>query len=132
MTDVTINGALAERFIVDTGGVGTFLLFDYFARRHPEALANQADGSRRPVRFHGIGGAFDTRSYRIAALELGNIRFTDFVGYRVTSAGSYAGAADGLIGDVFLRMFTLGIDYGNSRIYLVPNAAGRTAMGIRE
>jgi predicted aspartyl protease len=133
MTDVTINGALAERFILDTGGVGTFLVFDYFARRHPEALKDKGEGARsRPVRFHGIGGAFETRPYQIAALKLGNIRFTDFIGYRVTSAGSYAFASDGVIGDVFLRMFTLGIDYGNSRIYLVPNAEGRKAMGIRE
>ena len=133
MTDVAINGALAERFILDTGGVGTFLIFDYFARRHPEALKDEGQGARiRPMRFHGIGGSFDTRPYQIAALKLGNIRFTDFVGYRVTSAGSYAGASDGLIGDVFLRMFTLGLDYGNSRVYLVPNDVGRKAMGIRD
>ncbi|MDQ6941322.1 MAG: aspartyl protease family protein [Candidatus Eremiobacteraeota bacterium] len=133
MTDVAINGALAERFILDTGGVGTFLIFDYFARRHPEALKDEGEGARsRPKRFHGIGGSFDTRPYQIAALKLGNIRFTDFVGYRVTSAGSYAGASDGIIGDVFLRMFTLGLDYGNSRVYLVPNDVGRKAMGIRE
>ncbi|MEA2785748.1 MAG: hypothetical protein QOF71_1852 [Candidatus Eremiobacteraeota bacterium] len=133
MTDVSINGALAERFILDTGGVGTFLIFDYFARRYPEALRDKGEGARsRPVHFRGIGGAFETRPYQIAELKLGNIRFTDFIGYRVTSAGSYAGSSDGIIGDVFLRMFTLGLDYGNSRVYLVPNAAGRKAMGIRE
>jgi predicted aspartyl protease len=133
LADVTINGALGERFILDTGGGGTFLIFDYFARRHPEALKDEGEGARsRPQRFHGIGGSFDTRPYQIAALKLGNIRFTDFIGYRVTSAGSYAGASDGLIGDVFLRMFTLGLDYGNSRVYLVPNNVGRKVMGIRE
>jgi clan AA aspartic protease (TIGR02281 family) len=133
LADVTINGALGERFILDTGGGGTFLIFDYFARRHPEALKDEGEGARsRPQRFHGIGGSFDTRPYQIAALKLGNIRFTDFIGYRVTSQGSYAGASDGLIGDVFLRMFTLGLDYGNSRVYLVPNNVGRKVMGIRE
>jgi clan AA aspartic protease (TIGR02281 family) len=133
MTDVTINGALGERFILDTGAVGTFLVFDYFARRHPEALKDENATAHAPVRrFNGIGGAFETRPYQIAALKLGNVRFTGFTGYRVTSAGSYSGAADGLIGDEFLRMFTLGIDYGNSRVYLVPNAIGRTAMGIRD
>jgi clan AA aspartic protease (TIGR02281 family) len=133
MTDVTINGALGERFILDTGGVGTFMVFDYFARRHPEALKDEGEGAQsRPRRFQGVGGAFETRPYQIAAVKLGNVRFTDFIGYRVTSAGSYSTATDGLIGDEFLRMFTLGIDYGNSRVYLVPNAIGRTAMGIRD
>jgi hypothetical protein len=37
-----------------------------------------------------------------------------------------------LIAPEFLRMFTVGLDYGNSRIYLVPNASGRRAMGIRD
>ena len=72
MTDVTINGALGERFILDTGGVGTFLIFDYFARRYPEALKDKGEGARsRPVVFRGIGGAFETRPYQIAELKLG-------------------------------------------------------------
>jgi hypothetical protein len=29
-------------------------------------------------------------------------------------------------------MFTLGLDYGNSRVYLVPNNVGRKVMGIHE
>ncbi|MDB5073708.1 MAG: hypothetical protein JWM87_4819 [Candidatus Eremiobacteraeota bacterium] len=132
MTDVRINGALAERFILDTGGVGTFLIFDYFARRHPEALKDEGAGKRmRPVRLHGIGGAFETQPYQIAALQLENIRFTDFVGYRVATAGAYSGSSDGLIAADFLRLFTLGLHYGESRVYLVPNRNGRTAMGIK-
>ncbi|MEA2718776.1 MAG: hypothetical protein QOJ39_640 [Candidatus Eremiobacteraeota bacterium] len=132
MTDVRINGALAERFVLDTGGVGTFLIFDYFARRHPEALKDEGEGRRmKPVRLRGIGGAFETQPYQIAALQLQNIRFTDFVGYRVATAGAYAGASDGLIAADFLRLFTLGLHYGESRVYLVPNRNGRAAMGIK-
>jgi len=132
MTDVQINGARAERFILDTGGVGTFLIFDYFARRYPQALKDEGEGRRmRPVRLLGIGGAFETTPYQIAALQLSNIRFTDFVGYRVATAGAYAGNSDGVIGADFLRLFTLGLHYGESRVYLVPNQTGRKAMGIK-
>lgn len=117
---------------MDPRGAGTFLIFDYFARRHPEALHDEGAGFRvLPMNFHGIGGAFDTRSYQIASLQLANVNFRDFVGYRVTSKGSYAESADGLIGPTFLRLFTIGLDYGDSRIYLVPDADGRRAMGIR-
>ncbi len=54
-----------------------------------------------------------------------------FVGYRVVGRGSYEGNVDGAIGPEFLQLFTLGFDYGNSRIYLVPNRDGRLALGIR-
>lgn len=38
---------------------------------------------------------------------------------------------DGIIGTEFLRLFTIGFDYGNSRLYLVPNGWGRRALGIK-
>jgi len=127
---VVVNGAIGERFIVDTGGAGTFMIFDYFARRHPEALRDQGGGDRG-MRLYGIGGAIDTQAYQIGSLKLANVNFRNFVGYRVVGRGSYDGAADGIIGTEFLHLFTLGFDYGNSRIYLVPNRDGRLAMGIR-
>jgi predicted aspartyl protease len=132
LATVTINGASADRFMLDTGGVGTFFIHDYFARRHPEALRDEGAGARaRPVQFRGLGGAFDTRPYQIKSLKLANIDFSEFLGYRVTSSGSYAGPTDGAIGPDFLRLFTLGLDYGNARIYLTPNTDGRRAMGIK-
>jgi predicted aspartyl protease len=132
MATVSVNGASADRFVLDTGGVGTFLIHDYFARRHPEAIRDEGAGARRrPLRFIGIGGAFDVRAYQIKSLKLANINFSEFVGYRVISSGSYAGPTDGVIAPDFLRLFTLGLDYGNARIYLTPNAAGRRAMGIK-
>jgi len=132
-TNVTVNGALGERWVLDTGGAGTFMIFDYFARRHPEALKDRGGGRDGPERqLYSIGGAIPAKAYQIASLKLANLNFVDFVGYRVTGSSSYASNVDGLIGADFLRLFTLGLDYQNSRIYLVPNRAGRAAMGIRE
>ena len=35
------------------------------------------------------------------------------------------------VGGAFFRLFTVSLNYANSRVYLVPNRAGRTAMGIK-
>lgn len=81
--------------------------------------------------FHTESGTFKGQDWyqndngAIKRLSLANLDFTDFVGYRVTSSGSYAEDTDGIIGTTFLRMFTLGLDYGNSRVYLTPNSLGR-------
>lgn len=131
LTTVAVNGAIGERWVLDTGGAGTFLIFDYFARRNPQALRDQGGGWNRNVRMYGIGGPIDTQPYQIGSLQLANVTFKNFVGYRVVNRGSYEGTDDGIIGTSFLRMFTLGFDYANARIYLVPNIAGRLLMGIR-
>lgn len=125
----SLNGALGERFLIDTGGAGAFMIFDYFARRHPEALVDDGGmGSRAPgMRFFGVGGEFDTRPLAIANLHLGTLNLQDFIGYQVLSKASYAGSEDGLLGPEFLREFNVGFDYGNSTMYLQLNADGRRA-----
>jgi clan AA aspartic protease (TIGR02281 family) len=129
-----VNGALGERFTVDTGAGGSFMIFDTFARKHPEALRDEGGGDEyaRAMRFNGVGGHIDTKPYQIKSLKLGPISFNDFVGYRVMSASSYEGEDDGLIGADFLKLFTVGLDYANSRLYLVPNSYGKRAFGIRD
>jgi predicted aspartyl protease len=131
---VMINGALSERFVIDTGGAGTFMIFDAFARKHPEALVDKGGGGTlRDVQYYGVGGPIETRPYQLGSVKLGPLDFVDYVGFRVTSAQSYAGSDDdGIIGTDFLRLFTVGLDYANGRVYLVPNTVGRKAMGIRE
>ncbi|HYW52811.1 MAG TPA: retropepsin-like aspartic protease [Dongiaceae bacterium] len=129
---VSVNGAVGERWILDTGGAGTFLIFDYFARRYPDALRDRGGGDQRERHLIGIGGAIPAKPYQIASLKLANMNFTDWVGYRVEGHGAYAQNDDGVVGVEFLRLFTLGFDYANSRVYLVPNRDGRLAMGIKE
>ena len=129
---VQLNGALGERWVVDTGGGGTFMIFDYFARRHPEAMRDGGGGGdKRLMTFEGIGGEIPAKPLQITSLKFATIDFVDFVGYRVTDRTVYAENADGLIGTDFLRMFTLGFDYANSRMYLTPNSYGRKMLGVK-
>jgi hypothetical protein len=133
MLNVTINGALSERFILDSGGAGTFMIFDAFARKHPEALVDKrGGGDLRDVSYYGVGGPLDTKPYQLGSVKVGRLSLLDFVGFRVTSAQSYDGDYDGLIGTDFLRMFTVGLDYAGGRVYLVPNTMGRKMMGIKD
>lgn len=120
---------MGERFLVDTGGASAFLVFDYFARKHPEALLDDGGlGSRSaPMRFFGVGGEFATRPLAIANLQIGSLDLQDFVGYQVLSKESYSGSEDGLLGPDFLRDFDVRFDYANSRMYLRLNADGRRA-----
>jgi len=133
VVNVTINGALSERFTIDTGGAGTLMIFDAFARKHPEALVDKGGGDAlRQMTFAGIGGNLSTKAYQLDSVHIGPINMSNFVAYLVTSSNSYAGDDDGIVGPTFLRFFTVGLDYAKSRIYLVPNDVGRRAMHIRD
>jgi len=125
-TTVAINGTEADRFIVDTGGAGTLLFYDYFARRYPDVLDREILGESTR-RFLGIGGSFGARPYQLSSLRLDTVTFTNVVAYAVTARGPNDSNADGLIGSAFLQLFDVWIDYTNSRIYLVPNDNGRRA-----
>jgi predicted aspartyl protease len=130
MTTVKVNGAIAERMLIDTGAAGaTVLLFNYFARRHPEALVDDLGKGARsnPISFNGVGGGFATKPYAFNSLLIGNFNFHDFVGYVVTSR-AYSGTQDGLIGSGFLQFFTVQLDYPNGVIYLEPNEKLKAAL----
>jgi len=129
LADVTINGALGERFTIDTGADGGVLVFDYFARRHPEALVDVSHGfTGPPVRFSGVGGDFDTKRYELASVRVGRVNYQNFIADVVTSSQAYGGNEDGLIGSTFLNLYTLYTDYQNSMLYFVPNDNGRRVM----
>ncbi|HTV72541.1 MAG TPA: hypothetical protein VME66_02405 [Candidatus Acidoferrales bacterium] len=61
---------------------------------------------------------------------LGRIDFTEFTGYRVTSAQSFNYDYDGIIGPDLLSLFNVDLDYTDARVYLVPNKFGHQA-GLR-
>jgi len=131
LVTVSLDGAVAERMGLDTGGAGSFLLFDYFTRRNPNALHDEdgvlfGDGPQQL----GVGGAFATKPAFVRRLELGDVQAANVIGYRVTSERSYAQEIDGVIGDRVLRWFTIGFDYAHERIYLTPNAEGRLRLAL--
>jgi clan AA aspartic protease (TIGR02281 family) len=126
-----LDGAVAERMIFDTGASVTFLLFDYFLRRYPEAFAVYLGGDAASnSRFRGIGGTVDVRPYEIGDFRLGSQEFTDLLGYLEVSNKNYSSSSDGLIGNKFIGLFTVFVDYPNGHIHLTPNSHGRHAMGL--
>ncbi len=128
MTDVMINGALGERFILDTGASAPLALFDYFQRRNRSALVDRGGGgAARNLRHYGVGGAFDVKPYQLDSVKIGSADFKGFLAYAVTSRQAYGVDEDGLIGTGFLNLFDVYLDYGNSRVYLEPNELGRAA-----
>ncbi|MFY9779195.1 MAG: aspartyl protease family protein [Candidatus Baltobacteraceae bacterium] len=128
MTDVWVNGAVGERFVVDTGGAVAILIFDYFARRHPEALVDDSGGRFGTGRNYGVGGEFDTQRLRLASVQVGSVNFKEFVADAVVSSGAYGGDEDGLIGTDLLKLYTLYTDYPHDTLYLIPNALGRAGL----
>ena len=119
LTDVSVNNVLGERFGIDTGWDSNMGIFDYFARRHPEAMQGAVFLENQP-RFMGVGGEIKMTPYRFASVKLGNIQFKDFIAERVASIKQYAGD-DGVIGAGFLQHFTVYTDYVHSTFYFVPN-----------
>jgi predicted aspartyl protease len=129
VTSARFDGAPADRMIIDTGAAGTFLLFDYFARRHPEVFRQPAP---RDVHLYGVGGTFDTDAWTIRHIHLGTMDLQGFTGYRVISKQSYSGDEDGLIGYDLLRHFTVVLDYTNGRVFLTPNHGGADSDSLSE
>ena len=118
--DVMVDGAVGVRFLLDTGASSNMLVYEFFARHHPEAMHDAlyvGDGRR----FLGVGGEFGTSPYRFHSVKVGNAVFRDLVAYRVDPVKSYETPQDGVLGAGFLQLFTLYIDYSNSMFYLVPN-----------
>ena len=122
MITATINGtAHADRVIVDTGGAGDLLLFDYFNRRHPEVFGTPEFAQ---LMFTGVGGAFETKAFRFQSIKLGRLTLLNFDAYRTTGKQSYPYAADGLFGPEFLRHFTVDFDYVHAQMVLRENHDG--------
>lgn len=122
-TTATINGAIAERTIVDSGADASLVLFDYFQRRYPKAMVDDANIGARTAREssrQGAGGAFDVRTYAIADFALGTYRAHDLIAECVVSGSSYVADEDGLIGNKLLSRFAVQFDYPDGKIYLIP------------
>ncbi len=123
-----------ERFMIDTGGAGSFMIFDTFARKHPEALHDEGGGDAfaRSMTFEGVGGAITTKPYQIKSSDSGRSASTTSSVTASCRRAATKATTTASSGSTSSSCSTLGLDYANSRIYLVPNSFGRQAFGIRD
>lgn len=121
----TIGEATGDDFILDTGAAFSYVLFQRFARAHPEAASISGDGR---VRYgSGVGGSLSFRSIAAKRVELGTWSFGDAVGVEALSPNALGfDNEDGLIGADILKLFTVYLDYATRHVYLTPN--GRMQM----
>ncbi len=121
LADVTLGDSLGERFAIDTGASGSLLVFDYFARRHPEALAPPAAAKGGTATMGGVGGRFEVRNYRLERVRFASTDFRDLAASRILGK-AYGGTIDGLLGADFLSGFTVYADYRDALFYFVPHS----------
>ncbi|MBC5809668.1 MAG: aspartyl protease family protein [Candidatus Eremiobacteraeota bacterium] len=122
LVDARVNGSLGERFVLDTGYSGSILLFDYFTRRYPQAIAapnaRAAGGDRR---YSGVGGDFAAKPVVVNRVEFAGFTLPELTIETVHSRTTFSGRFDGLIGLEVLRRFDVYFDYANSRFFLTRN-----------
>jgi predicted aspartyl protease len=111
----TIGSASGDDFIIDTGAAFSYVLFQRFARAHPDAIETGA----RESYGNGVGGTFGYRSIETKRVVLGPWSFDDADGVEALSANAFGfDNEDGLIGADILRRFTVYLDYAGNHVYL--------------
>ncbi|MDQ2857043.1 MAG: aspartyl protease family protein [Candidatus Eremiobacteraeota bacterium] len=124
----TIGNASGDNFILDTGAAFSYVLFQRFARAHPDAVTPSGDG--RLQYGIGVGGVLSLRSVAAKKLALGASTFEDALGVEALSPYALGfDNEDGLIGAHILKQFTVYLDYAANRVYLAPPAHEQTALG---
>lgn len=120
-----VGEAAGDDFIIDTGAAFSFVVFQRFARAHPDAFPPLED--TRVFYGNGVGGTMPYRKVEGKRVALGSWAFDDELGVEALSPNALGfDNEDGLIGADILKLFTLYLDYASNRIYLAPN--GRAPM----
>ena len=114
----TINGAVAERIVLDTGAGTDMLLFGYFARRYPELFASKIATSQDPTLYSGAKEP-DAKGYRMQEVDIGRYKFKPFDVNTVEQLKNYSPETDGLLGPGMLDHFAASLDLVNGKLYLV-------------
>lgn len=115
-----LGDASGDDFILDTGAAFSYVVFQRFARAHPEAFAPPGEG--RTLNASGVGGSMPYRKIATKRVGLGTWAFDDDTGAEALSPNALGfDNEDGLIGADILKLFTVYLDYASSRIYLAPN-----------
>ncbi len=123
---VELGDAGGDDFILDTGAAFSYVVFQRFARAHPDSFAAASDG--RTFSASGVGGSMPYRRIASKRIELGTWALDDDFGAEALSPSALGfDTEDGLIGADILKLFTVYLDYANSRIYLAPNGRAPVA-----
>ena len=117
----TVADATGDDFIIDTGTNLAVVVFQRFARAHPDVVISLPD---ERVRFgSAVGGSLGYRPIETRRLELGSLAFDDAPAVEALSPDALGfDNKDGLIGSDLLRRFTVYLDYAADRVYLAPAA----------
>jgi len=123
----TIGNASGDNFILDTGAAFSYVLFQRFARAHPDAVSPSGDG--RLQYGMGVGGVLSLRPVAAKKLALGASTFEDALGVEALSPYALGfDNEDGLIGAHILKQFTVYLDYAAGRVYLAPLGREQAAV----
>jgi len=130
---VDIGGAASDDFIVDTGAEAPVILFDRFVKAHPTAVADRGIGTGfdpDQSAVFGVGGRVPIMPLRLSSFRFADLEFKNFIVLRAEDPGAFGDYRDdGLLGALFLRYFTLYLDYPHGRLYFEPNDNHRQAVG---
>lgn len=126
VTHAEIGEAAGDDFILDTGAAFSYVLFQRFARSHPEVVRAEREG--RVQVANGIGGTMSYRDAPARKVELGTLTLPEVAGFEALSPSALGfDNEDGLIGADILKQFTVYLDYGSSRVYLAPASRAQAA-----
>jgi hypothetical protein len=130
---VGVGDATSDDMIVDTGAEAPVLFFDRFIKAHPSAVMDRGfDAPFDPAQnvVFGVGGAVPIVPLRIASFRFADLDFRNYLVLRAADAGAFGDTRDdGLLGALFLRFYTLYIDYPDRKLYFEPNENYRRGIG---
>jgi hypothetical protein len=77
----------------------------------------------------GVGGYVNIVPLRLASFRFAGLDFKNFVVLRASQAGAFGDFRnDGLLGALFLRYFTVYLDYPELKMYFEPNDTYQKAL----
>ncbi len=130
---VGVGDAASDDMIVDTGAEAPVLFFDRFIKTHPSAVVDRGfDAPFDPAQnvVFGVGGAIPIVPLRIASFRFADFDFRNYLVLRAADAGAFNDTRDdGLLGALFLRFYTLYIDYPDRKLYFEPNENYERGIG---
>ncbi len=130
---VAVGNEFGNDMIVDTGAEAPVLFFDRFVQAHPAAVVDRGtnapfDESQNVV--FGVGGPVAIVPLRISRFAIADLEFRNYIVLRARRAGAFGDTQDdGLLGALFLRFFTLYVDYPERKLYFEPNENHTRAVG---